>query len=65
MSNDELQARYDLLTKYVVRMRTYQMKYYKYRAVQDKENMVKYQRQVDKLLADDVKVKESNQLKML
>lgn len=65
MTLDELQRKYDLLAKYVKRMRSYQMKYYKYKAVQDKNNMLRYQSKVDKLLADDVKKKESKQLEML
>lgn len=65
MSNDELQARYDLLTKYVVRMRTYQKRYYTYRTLQDKNNMVKYQGLVDKHIAEDVQQKSNPQIKLL
>lgn len=65
MTLEDLQLKHELLVKYVTRMRSYQEKYFMYRAIQDKNNMLRYQREVDKMLKNEVKVKESNQIELL
>jgi hypothetical protein len=65
MTLEDLQLKHELLVKYVTRMRAYQEKYFMYRAIQDKNNMLRYQREVDKLLKNEVKVKESKQIELL
>ncbi|GEO08728.1 hypothetical protein [Segetibacter aerophilus] len=65
MTQEDLQRKYNLLALYVLRMRSYQMKYYKYKAAKDNKNMLRYQAKVDKMLANDVKVKESKQLELI
>ena len=61
MTQEELQAKYDLLLDKVRRMRGFQKEYLKYHAIQDKERMQALQRQVDAIIDQEVKVMKSKQ----
>lgn len=64
MSNDELQQKYDRLFEKVRRMRGYQKEYFKYRVKNDLETAKRFEREVDKIIDDEVKLKKSNQTEL-
>lgn len=54
-------SRHDTLVEKVRRMRGYQKEYFKYRTRQDLELSKRFEREVDKLLNEEVEIKKSNQ----
>lgn len=65
MSQEELQQKYDRLIDRVRRMRGRQKEYFKYRASSDLEAARRLEREVDKLLNEEVKAQQSKQNSLL
>lgn len=61
MTKEDLQKKYNNLVDKVRRMRAYQKEYFKYRARSDLEMSKRFEREVDKLIADEVNQQKSNQ----
>lgn len=57
----EITAKFDRLLEKVRRMRAYQREYFKYRAKSDLDLAKKFEREVDKMVEEEVKIKKSNQ----
>lgn len=64
MTEAEIQTKYDRLLEKVRRMRGYQKEYFKYRASSDLQLAKRFEREVDQLIADEVKIQKSNQKEM-
>lgn len=64
MTQEELQKKYDRFLHYVRKMRGHQKEYFKYRASSDLQMAKKYEREVDGLIAEEVKNQKSNQKEM-
>lgn len=56
-----LVARHDKIVDVARRMRAYQKEYFKYRTKQDLELSKRFERELDKLISEEVKVKKSKQ----
>jgi hypothetical protein len=61
MSAEELQQRYDYLLKIVTRFMKYRHEYEEYRISASKNNMLRYKREIDKVISDEAKRESSNQ----
>ena len=61
MTQEELQAKYDRLVDKVRRYRGWQKQYLKYHSSSDLEKIKQYAREVDRLIAEEVKKQESKQ----
>lgn len=61
MTTEELNAKYDRLFELVRKMRGRQKEFFKYRASVDLQESRRLERQVDTLIADEVKRKQSQQ----
>lgn len=57
----EITAKFDRLLDKVRRMRAYQREYFKYRAKSDLDMAKRFEREVDKMVEEEVKIKKSNQ----
>lgn len=57
----EITAKFDRLLDKVRRMRAYQREYFKYRAKSDLDLAKRFEREVDKMVEEEVKIKKSNQ----
>lgn len=64
MSTEELQVRYDQLVDKVRRMRGAQREYFKYRAKTDLDLSKRLEREVDKMIQDEVDKQKSKQKEM-
>lgn len=71
MNQEDLQAKYDALVAkhdrfvdYTRKMRGRQKEFFKYRAKVDLENSKRYEREVDKLIDEEVQAKQSKQESM-
>lgn len=61
MTQEELQKKYDQLVEKVRRMRGHQKEFFKYRAKVDLDAARRFERDVDKLIEEEVKQKKSKQ----
>lgn len=61
MTQEELQKKYDRLFDKVRQMRGHQKEYFKYRAGSDLDKAKRLEKDVDQMIKDELKVKESNQ----
>lgn len=61
MDTETLQKKHDRLVEAVHRMRGHQKEYFKYRARSDLDIARRWEREVDKLIQEEVKVKKSKQ----
>ena len=60
-SLEELQAKYDRLVNQVRRMRGHQKEYFKYRASSDLRLAKNFEREVDKIIDEEIKIQKANQ----
>lgn len=65
MTPEELQKHYDRLVDKVRQMRGWQREYFKYRARSDLDRARKLEREVDKIIAEEVKARTSKQIELL
>ena len=61
MTQEEIQKKYDQLVEKVRRMRGHQKEFFKYRAKVDLDAARRFEREVDKLIEEEVKQKKSQQ----
>lgn len=61
MTTEELKERYDRFMELVKRLRKYTQAWVLYKASADKNNMIRYQREIDKWLAEEPKLLDSKQ----
>ena len=61
MSNEELQTKYDRLLDKTRQVRGIQREYFKYRLGKDLDRARRLERELDQMIAEEVKTKESKQ----
>lgn len=61
MTHEELQKKYDILVEKVRRMRGHQKEYFKYRASSDLQSARRFEREVDGIIEEAVKIQKSKQ----
>jgi hypothetical protein len=61
MNDQGLQIMYDRLLKAAIKLRSSQKKYYEFRTKEDLEDSKRYGRELDRILIDDIKIRNSKQ----
>lgn len=61
MSQEEIKKRYDRLLEKTRQVRGWQKQWYKYHVQSDLQVAKRLERELDQMIAEEVKIKESNQ----